>query len=757
MPTKRPYLLAAFLWLAMVVVFFWPVVFQGKVLAPLDIMDSLLRPWATSEKIEVHNAFTYDAISQYLPYDWSVYQSLRQDGYIGWNPYTHSGSSIVENTMVCPGDWHHQLYRFLPFWDAWNLGIILQFTIAGLGMLVFLRDQKIPAAYALVGVVAFGFYSQFTLWIYHRWILGAMCWSPWILWALLRAKRSGRIIDLPSIAFIGLAFRGGHLQTCIFVVLLVGLVALTDWWKSASRWNPRTIFRTFLPYAVCGTLGAVLALDVVVETVPALLYGKRDMPSRGWIETLLALPTLVTSLFPTVMGTPQSLDSMKILQTGLFSIKFMGAVPLLLAAVAAFWKQAPTLAKVLLVTGLVLPFTPADQWLYSRFTVVFALGAAWLASWHLSRLAEEERKPLWNRTLIALAVLAGLWLFASVGISLRHDWVQGKLHEQVLSNLPEGKPTRTEWMLERADTFLGDSMIWNPRNLTMLTLITLGIFSCARIHKGALHPTRYSTLVALCAFGELFLFASTWVTFSPRPDGKDLYQRPEWVSLLKQETGQGSILCFSRADFDYMQLNTPSAYSIRFAEGYETVTPKRIDPYGEDRFDPARCAAAGISHVLAAPEVAPESLPGWERVENTDEFVLFRNPLFTRIAVAELADGTNTPVSIAFESANTRRIQIPKDARSITLIESFNPGWKQSIDGSSWSAVRKNDNNSIRLDIDRSDGNSPPEILLRYRPADLPITLPTISIVITGLIGFSLIRKLRGPQGDSGPTNPATA
>jgi hypothetical protein len=217
MPAKRPYLYAAALWLAMVTVFFSPVIFQGKVIAPLDIMESLLRPWATTEKIEVHNAFTYDAISQYLPYDYSVYQSLRQDGYIGWNPYSHSGSSIVENTMICPGDWHHYLYRFLPFWSAWNAGIILQFSIAGLGMLFLLRDQKIPAAYALLGVVAFGFYSQFILWIQHRWVLGAMCWAPWILWALFRAKKSRRIIDLPSIAFIALAFRGGHLQACRLV------------------------------------------------------------------------------------------------------------------------------------------------------------------------------------------------------------------------------------------------------------------------------------------------------------------------------------------------------------------------------------------------------------------------------------------------------------------------------------------------------------------------------------------------------------
>ena len=52
--------------------------------------------------------------SQYLPYNYSVAQSFRQDGDMGWNPYTHNGTAIAENTMLCPGDWHHVLYFFLP-------------------------------------------------------------------------------------------------------------------------------------------------------------------------------------------------------------------------------------------------------------------------------------------------------------------------------------------------------------------------------------------------------------------------------------------------------------------------------------------------------------------------------------------------------------------------------------------------------------------------------------------------------------------
>lgn len=741
---RKPYLIAACIWLAMVAVFFSPALFQGKVLAPLDIMDSLLRPWAASEKIDVHNAYAYDAISQYLPYDYSIYQSLQHDGYIGWNPYTHSGTSVVENTMSCPGDWHHHLYRFLPFWPAWNTGIILQFTLAGLGMLLMLRDRKIPAAFALIGVVAFGFYSQFTLWIYHGWILGAMCWAPWILWALHRARLAGRIIDLPSIAFIALAFRGGHLQSCIFVVLLVGLVALSDWWKSSDRpWRAEHVFKTFLPYAVYGIFGAVLALDVIIETVPALLEGKRDMPSRSWVETLTALPTLATSFFPTILGTPQGLDLTRTFKADLFTIKFLGAVPLLLASFACFRRQAPAAAKTLFIVGLVLPFTPADQWLYSRFTVVFAIGAAWLAAWHLTTISQEAPSKIWKRALLALSLIIGIWLLGSVAISVKQTWLENKVHEIIIAKLPEGKANRMNWMLARSDHFLKESLIWFPRNLAMLAMIGLGIFACSRIHNQNPNASRFALLAAICAFGEIALFNSTWITFSPQPKGDGLYDEPAWATRLKQEAGEGSILCYDRSDFDFMQLNTPSAYGIRFAEGYETVTPHRIDPYAEEMLDPQHCAQSGISHLLVPPTKDPGKIQGWEKSYDSKEFVLYRNPAFQGICFAHTSDGETIPLSPAFKTPNQRQIDLPANAESVTLLESYNPGWKFSTQPDSWKPVLETEIHAMRMDLDRTttDGNS--HLVLRYRPAYQSTYRPIIGITLAGLVGLTLFRCYR--------------
>ena len=70
---------------AILAVFFFPVLFRGSVIAPLDLLGGLLRPWADGPcGAGVHNQCTVDAIRQHIPYDWAVFDSLRRDGFVGY-------------------------------------------------------------------------------------------------------------------------------------------------------------------------------------------------------------------------------------------------------------------------------------------------------------------------------------------------------------------------------------------------------------------------------------------------------------------------------------------------------------------------------------------------------------------------------------------------------------------------------------------------------------------------------------------------
>ncbi len=742
----RGWLLAIALWLVLVVFFFRPIIFQGMVLAPLDILEELMRPWGESGSGQVHNAFVYDAISQYLPYDWSVFQSLRQDGHIGWNPMTHSGHAILQNTMLCPGDWRHQLYRFLPFWTAWNLGIVLQFAIAGLGMLLLLRSQGIPASHALSGAVAFGFCSQFTLWIYHRWVLAALCWTPWIVWAVLRARREKRCLDFRASLFIGLGFRGGHLQTSLFVVLLVMAVALVECWTLHACHGRKKgpIIRALAAHASFGFFGALLALDVWVETLPPFLYGCAPRGPRTWWR---AVPTLVTSVFPGFLGTPQSLDGMKVFGSDLFDIKFAGGTILVLAATALFSPNAPVIAKTLFLLGLLLSFSPAVRWLYSRFAPVFALGAGWLASWQLRGLARSQPSAVWWRRWVwVLAAFCAAWAVASVAVTLGYDRIEHRAVEVILRQLPADKSHRSDWMIQRTGVFLRDWRIWSPRNVASIGLIALGLACCSRIHKHNRRASWYAIAIAFLTFGELALFARSWISLSVRPPGPHLYADPVWGPTVRSHMGNGTLFCPDRSDFDYLQLNTPSGVGIRLVQGYDTVLPRRVmHPSGlaEDDHRPEVWAEAGVSAVLLPPGHDGSRFSEWEKVINSRALILYRNPAFTSIYRAVLLDGSIEPVFARTYTAGSRIFDVPNGTKSLELIESYRPGWRYSLDGSTWLPVQSTTRNTIRIDVASQTFGSPAQLHVRYSPPHADLYRPVMASTVLFLLIVPLVRGNR--------------
>ena len=770
MTSKRNALMASLCAVALLggclLVFFHPAIFQKKVIAPLDIMasDGLLRPWAsdTHSIPKVHNAFGYDAISYFLPYDYFVYQSLRQDGHMGWTPFTYNGHALCEDTMICPGDWHHHLYRFLDFWTGWNWGIILQFFIAGLGVIVLLRHvmrKSLDASahaypfFLATGAISYAFYSQFVLWIYHRWVLGAMCWAPWIVWALHRAlpctvgHRSlpcaaehralpcaneykafslvrywARTLLLPG-ALLALGIRGGHLQTCLFIFLLYALCFLVQAWEAAmaspDRWTG-VCRKLLFHYVVIGIVGVLFSADVLMDTLPPFLAGGKPLDERPFSLTLRWLPTLVTSFFPAILGTPQTLDLTKVFGTHLFVIKFTGCVPLILALLALFRREAPRLPKVLLVVSLLLAFTPAVRWLYGRSTCIFALGVAWLAVWYLLAMLREPPSRRWRIFAYILGGIAIAWLVGSFAVTLMRHHIEPRMHAAVLSALPADRVSRTAWMMARCSAMFSRSMVWHPYNLLTLCAIGTGLYACSRLHTGT-RTAFFAVLLMVSVFGEHYLFATTWIRYANRPDPCDVcgevYPHQAWAHTLRDALGNGALVLHDRSDIDYMPLNTLSAYGIRCAQKYGSIMPPHLAPREPQAYTPSDYAQAGVSGVLVPPNVSPPELAHWDKVLDTQEFGLYKNPAFRSIFMAHTQDGELVPVfASATENSTVNRIalELPPETLKLAVAMSYHRSWFYALDdGTGWHPVHDDGNNGIVIPF-----ASPPSstLTLRFKP-----------------------------------------
>lgn len=721
-------------WLLLVVLFFAPVLFSDKVLAPLDILDSLLKPWATAETINVHNAFPYDAISQYIPYNWSVYQSLQQDGYTGWNPYSHNGTAILENTMLCPGDWHHQLYRFFSFWDAWNIGIVLQFFIAGLGMLLLLRHLGISPHFALLGIVGYGFFSQFITWYSHRWVLGAMCWAPWMVWAYLRAMNARRAIDIASCIFTALAFRGDHLQAALFVVIVTALVFLAR--MIEIRKDRKALARVFILLASTAVFSTLLSIDVWMQTIPAYLQGCPPRSFIGWIDALKTAPIFTGLLHPTILGTPQGLNVPAAFGSDLFEIPFLGAVAFILGAMGLVRKDAPRTAKVLFLAGILLPLTPASTWLYYRVTPVFALGCAWLACWRLWKLSQEPKcKVFWKRLWCISALVIVIWSVGSAGIHFGRERLEPVVQRQVSKHLPAHKASRADWMSKRTTVFIDRAMIWHVDNIAVILLVFCGLLATSQIHSGNRFSHRLALLVALCAFGEIYLYSRTWLTFSERPTSEaDLYNTPEWVATIKEVAGNGAVVVNTGGDFDYMQLNTPSVYGIRFQSGYETVHPLQCSPLSPSVFSPDDYALAGVSCYLINPVApTPEAIAeGWQLAHDSDAFKLYRNPSFASRVSAILDGGETIPIQLNSGTANSRTLALPPGTKAVHIAETFNRSWSAKL-GETALSISKDERNGMTITLPATSSTAS-ALTLRFSPWLKPFYVPAICLTLAILL-----------------------
>lgn len=732
--TKQSILSVILVWIVLWICFFAPFLFSKKVLAPLDILETLERPWAQTDHINVWNAYCYDAVSQYIPYDWSIFRSLQDDGYVGWNPNTHNGTAIRENHMLCPSSLRHVFYRFLPFWDAWNWGRATHFCLAGIGMILLLCEIGLSKRATLLGTVAFVFSSQMVVWIHSDVIAAGCCWSPWMLWSLFLLQRlasvlpEGRshrsrfkmvITTLAAGAFTGAALRCGFLHTTLFNLTLLALFLLF----LLVSFNGKPPRQVWISFFIAVVIGLAFAMPWLATVVPPALHGGHVLRQRSVLFGIKGLPTLITTFFPTILGSPQTLDVSKVFGGDFYTIKFVGGTVFILALLALFQSDAPVFPKLLFSIFLIIPFTPLATWYYHRCFVLSALGAAWLAAWRLDWQARNIPSRLWKQILLIFSILCALWLAASVVLHFLESSLLPKIQSYALSNLPVNKMGRADWIIERASRFYDESKCWSPWTAAGILAFGCGLFAASSIRRGQCRNPVFFAIVVLATFIELSLFGARIVRPCNRPKTSDESPYPdrEWVMRFKSHLGNGSVLFWQgkddRSDFDYMQINAPSAHGIRQAEGYESVQPFHLAPDNRNAFDPNDFARAGISHVSTPHGVLFPNAATWHLVEASVDYDLYENPAFRSIFLATLADGSEVPLFATSQTPNTIHLYLPAGTQFLRIAMTWHSNWQYKIGDGDWQPLRRTPgtNGSAEITLSPSLAQASP-LHLAYRP-----------------------------------------
>lgn len=697
--------LAAILLLLIAGTLFFPALFGGKMLAPLDITTTLIQPWAAEAGgAKPHNHNPTDAISQYIPYRLFAERSFKEDGYIGWNPYEMGGYSLAANTMALPGTWTMQLHRFLPFPTAWNLGIFAEFLIAGFGMLAFLRSRKLPWLPCLIGAVAYMLNAQFIVWIYHRWALGSFCWMPWVLWAVSGSGFEGpvqrRLLMLP--AFVALAMLGSSLQHLVFVGLACGCMA-------AGSFDFRRPFENLR--SVAGwTLTFLLALGMAAFTLFPQISGYLSNIEIGHVRGAIGYDLGITQplfhtlliparLWPWLAGDPQTIDGWRILKSGFMELNFIGTVPMILGFVGFFFKTMPKAAKWLIAIGLVVPLTPLVGPLYHRVELLFILGACWMAAEMLAWLPTLATAPRWPRFAMAAVALIGVGLLAAA--CLPHG-VRSDLDDRVVAEAlskSSGSPfgSDKEWVESRAREWTSRLSLFHPRTAWVYGLLVLGTGGLALSVRRQAGHVRFGHWLVLSATSlELATLFHTWASFT---DPASLTPPHPAVEQVRATAGPDRVVQSGEAATFATMFATPNVLASHFIasiDGYESIQYRSILTNTASLPPAQRLDLAGVGLAIQSPGSTQPGTETWPPVGQIGNYTLRRNPTVP----APLSSGPeplprdhteivsaltkSTPVDATLRTTNRWLLDIPADTGWLRVAQNWHPGWKWRSDGGMW-------------------------------------------------------------------------
>src|SRR5437879_2712009 len=76
----------------LIVIVFWPVLFQGRLLLPTDQFDTMVLPYSSDYgPPQAYNHTLTDAMMQSYPWKVAAQAALRQGQFYYWNPYILNG------------------------------------------------------------------------------------------------------------------------------------------------------------------------------------------------------------------------------------------------------------------------------------------------------------------------------------------------------------------------------------------------------------------------------------------------------------------------------------------------------------------------------------------------------------------------------------------------------------------------------------------------------------------------------------------
>jgi hypothetical protein len=413
-------LLVALILMALVAVFFWPLISGAKVL------------------------YFRDVPRFFYPMRFYAAQRIKALETPLWNPYIFCGTPFLAN-------WHSAcfyplsaIYYILPFERGFHIYMVVHFILAGLFMWLFLRALGLAPPSSFIGAAAFAFSGFLISLADFPNFLSSYIWLPLAFWFFHQAlaKRSPGFALLTGTVLALMILAGGPEPVFVGAFLLAAfalyLCLERTFHKGPWRENLRPLF--YLAMAVL--LGLALSAITLIPFLEFLRHSDRAgglgvEDSARWSANPLML---LRYIIPNFWGIA---DRGGVAWGGQYWLKsaYQGILPLFLAllaicycrkkevvffAIAAIFFIFLALGRLTPLWGLAFRHIPGFSAMRYpvKFLMVPALAVAILAGygadllWDLPLQSERKKRTL-KRSFLVIGVL--LLLVAFVGIFFHRD------------------------------------------------------------------------------------------------------------------------------------------------------------------------------------------------------------------------------------------------------------------------------------------------------------------------------------------------
>jgi hypothetical protein len=610
---------------ALLVVFFWPAIFLGQSLLPVDLiyeLDPVWRDHAPPGFTAPGNRLLSDQVYAFYPWKVELWRAFSERRIPLWTPDMNCGQPMMGNGQVGVWDPFWLVAHLVPLADSFLVAATLKLLIGGISTFLLARQLGITRRGATLAMITFTFSGPMVAWLGYP-LPSVMAWLPLLLYLSERALAKQTAKSVISVIAVGVVlacqFLGGHPETSFHVVVtwlafcIVRTIVRYGW-----QWRP--LGRVLGGMVLAGVIGLALSAVQLLPLVEGILHSsllksrQASIPAgASLVKTILfdwhGGPTIITAILPQFFGSPIDNSYWYPYYNYNAQTFYAGIVPLALGLVTTlhWWynrrrgkssihsagalenSRGFFIGLTLLALGIALRLPvfniintlPVFNLVANdRMRLVYALGLALLAGHGLDTFVGDCH-PSFNapkRLLIAISLIAIVSLLcvgaAYAGLTVLHDQVIALARSQVEAMKASDHPLfhrSLDYYYGQADVrYAQMRRLYTPHTLEMFA--PLGVALVAGLlewgcRRGWNRAMWLNGLVFLTCV-DLFLIG---MNLNPTMDQTQIYPATEAIEFLQREPG------IFRVGGLYLALmpNSGMVFGLSDVRGYDAVVPWR--------------------------------------------------------------------------------------------------------------------------------------------------------------------------------------